>query len=434
METTKTTSRKTLKQNLETEVLIIGGGMAGILTAYQLKEKGVQSIIVEANRIGHGVTGNTTAKITAQHGLIYADLIRKFGRKDARGYYDANRLAIENYRFLSEQFPCDFETKTAYTYLLDDRKALAREAKAYADLGINSRFEESASLLPFQTAGTLAMEDQGQFHPLKLLYGLAEGLDIYERTFVEKIEGDMAYTKDYQIKAKNIILATHYPLVNIPGLYVAKLYQHRSYVMAVKNAPLIEGMFIDGSTEGLSFRTYGDYLLIGGGAHRTGEKGEGYDALESFIHETYPEAKIKYRWATQDCMTLDNVPYIGYHRELVEGRYVLTGFNKWGMAGSMVGANLVTDLITKGHSPWENIFEPSRTMRGGKLASHLGTVTKNLLTPGGPRCSHMGCKLQWNPVDNSWDCPCHGSRFGEEGKVINNPAKKNINPPNRNEL
>jgi len=431
METTSWTSRKTLEQNLETEVLIIGGGMAGILTAHKLKEKGIQSVIVEANQIGHGVTGNTTAKITAQHGLIYANLIRKFGKKDARSYYDANRLAIDDYQRLSEQFPCDFETTTAYTYLLEDKNALAREAKAYAGLGINSKFEDHSSLLPFPIAGMLAMENQGQFHPLKLLYGLAEGLNIYERTFVEKIEDNIAYTKDHQIKAKHIVLATHYPLVNIPGLYVAKLYQHRSYVMAIKNAPLMDGMLIDGSTEGYSFRTYGDYLLVGGGAHRTGEKGGGYDTLERFIRETYPEAEIKYRWATQDCMSLDNVPYIGYHRELVEGRYVITGFNKWGMTGSMVSANVITDLITEGHSPWERIFEPSRTMRGGKLPSHLATVTKNLLSLGGPRCSHMGCKLHWNPVDNSWDCPCHGSRYDEAGQIINNPAKKNINPPKK---
>lgn len=424
-ETIEQKSRKSLEQDIEVDVLIIGGGMCGILIAHMLKEKGVNSVIVEAKKIGGGVTQNTTAKITAQHGLIYADLIQRFDEEKARMYYNANRSAIEKYRKLSEKFSCDFENKTAYVYSINDRSKLEREAKAYGSLGLKSRIIEVPEL-SFQIVGALAMENQAQFHPLKLLYALAENLEIYENTFVDKVEKNIAYTKDGKITAKHIVLATHYPLINIPGLYFTKLYQSRSYVIAVENAPLLDGMYIDGIAGGYSFRTYDELLFIGGGSHRTGEKGRSYKKLESFINRTYPKAKERYRWATQDCMSLDKVPYIGRHQKNKENLYVATGFNKWGMTGSMVAAEVLTDLIVDGNSEWQDLYNPSRSIMTGKLFTNLGAATKGLLSIGRPRCAHMGCKLHWNDPESSWDCHCHGSRFDKDGHMINNPAKKEI--------
>jgi len=424
-ETTEQKSHKTLEQDIEVDVLIVGGGMCGILTAHMLKEKNVNSVVVEAKMIGGGVTKNTTAKITAQHGLIYADLIQKFGQEKAMMYYHANSKALENYRTLSESFACDFKNKTAYIYSVTDKYQLEREAEAYDSFGINSEIIEVPEL-PFQTVGALAMENQAQFHPLKFLYALAENLEIYENTFVNKIENNTAYTENGKIKAKHIVLATHYPLINIPGLYFTKIYQSRSYCLAVENVPVLDGMYIDGCKGGYSFRTYGDFLLVGGGSHRTGATGGGYEELEGFITTTYPNASEQYRWATQDCMSLDHVPYIGRHRKSKENLYVATGFNKWGMTSSMVAAEILTDLIVDGHSEWSELYNPSRSLMTRQLFTNLGAATKGLLSIGGPRCAHMGCKLHWNNPEGTWDCHCHGSRFDKDGHLINNPAKKGI--------
>jgi len=424
-ETTHPKPRPSLQGDRSTDVLIIGGGLAGILTAHLLSEAGLCPIVVEAKTIGDGVTKHTTAKITAQHGLIYADLIKRFSIDKAKQYYNANTAAIGRYRTLAAHFPCDFEEKTAYIYSINDRQKLERDAEAYHKLGIPGTIEETPAL-PFSTVGALALKHQAQFHPLKLLHALADGLEVYENTFVRKIDGRAAYTAAGKITARHIVLATHYPLINIPGLYFMKLYQHRSYVAALEGASLIDGIYLDEAKTGLSFRTYGDLLFVGGGSHRTGKRGGGYTALESFLAKTYPTAKIKYRWATQDCMSLDKVPYIGRHRVGAEALYVATGFNKWGMTGSMVAAELLTSLIVHGKSEYEALYNPQRNMLSGQLCINLAAATAGLVSPGSPRCAHMGCKLHRNHAEQTWDCACHGSRFDAKGHVINNPAKKGL--------
>lgn len=415
-----------LDDNITTDVLVVGGGLCGMLTAHRLQAAGVRCVVVEAKAVGSGITKNTTAKITAQHGLIYADLVKRRGVEKARQYYDANMRAIGNYRTLAEQFSCDFEEKAAYVYSTDDRYKLENEAKAYHELGITSRIEESPPL-PIDTVGAIAMGGQAQFHPLKLLYSLAEGLKIYENTLIYKVEGRVAYTANgRKITAKHIVLCTHYPLINVPGLYFLKLYQHRSYVLALENAPLLDGMYLDEHRNGHSFRVYGNLLFVGGGDHKTGKRGGNYAALEALAAQVYPNAAIRYHWATQDCMSLDGVPYIGRHRAGKENLYVATGFNKWGMTGSMVAAELLCDLIVHGQSDLEDLYSPQRSMLSSQLLMNIGGAAKGLLSIGGPRCAHMGCKLHWNAVEKSWDCSCHGSRFCESGQVIDNPAKKEL--------
>ena len=415
-----------LNHDISTEVLIIGGGMCGVLIAHKLTEAGVDCVVAEAKTVGGGVTGNTTAKITAQHGLIYADLIKRFGMEKARQYYEVNTKAIKSYQTLAEQFPCDLENMSAHVYSTNDRRKLENEAAAYLKLDIPLRIVEN-SPLPVKTVGALAMENQAQFHPLKLLYALAERLTIYENTFIQKIEGLTAYTSSAKITAKHIVLATHYPFINVPGLYFMKLYQHRSYVLAIEGAPLIDGMYLDEREDGYSFRTYKNLLFVGGGDHKTGKKGGGYAELRAFVRRAYPDATEKYHWATQDCMTLDKIPYIGRHRAGSKDLYVATGFNKWGMTGSMVASELLKDLIVSGKSEWEELYSPRRSIMRPQLALNLGTAAKGLLSIGAPRCSHMGCKLHRNTEENTWDCACHGSRFDENGHIINNPAKKEIN-------
>lgn len=415
---------KTLQGDLKTDVLIIGGGMAGILCAYRLKKAGVQCIVAEAKKIGMGITRNTTAKITAQHGLIYSNLIKKRGVKLARQYYEANQSAIEEYRELTKRFPCDFEEKTAYVFSTDNRSKLKEEQDAYLKLGIPHHWQEKTSL-PVHTVGAVGMEGQAQFHPLKLLYGLAKELDIYENTFVTKVDGLTALTSHGNITAKHIILATHFPLVNIPGLYFMKLYQHRSYTIALKDAPPLSGMYVDEKKDGHSFRSYNNHLFIGGGDHKTGKSGGKFTELRELSKRAYPSLAEEFAWATQDCMSLDGIPYIGVQRKSKPHLYVATGFSKWGMTGSMVAAAVLTDLITKGKSKYELLFSPQRSILYGQLIINLASAVINLLNPG-KRCPHMGCALKYNRTENTWDCPCHGSRFDNHGCLIGGPAKQGI--------
>lgn len=414
-----------LDHDIYTDVLIIGGGMAGVLLAYMLKEKGVSNILVEAKRIGSGNTKNTTGKITAQHGLIYANLIRKFGVEKARMYFEANTLAIDKFHSIAQMVPCDFEHKTAYVYNIDRALNIDLEVNAYSKLGITPVFP-GKSHLPFKVAGILGMPYQAQFNPLKLLMGISKNLEIYENTFVTSIKDNIAMTEKAKIHAKHIILATHYPMKNIPGLYFMKMYQHRSYAIAIENAPSIDGMYIDEKEDGLSFRNYEKMLIIGGGDHRTGKKGGGYQELQKVIKNAYPNATETFRWAAQDCMTLDQMPYIGQHQANTSQLYVATGFNKWGMSGSMVAAQILTDIIHSGKSEWLELFSPQRSMLRGQLFLNIAHSLVGLMQFG-KRCPHMGCALKWNAVEKTWDCPCHGSRFEHCGQLIDNPAKRGIN-------
>jgi glycine/D-amino acid oxidase-like deaminating enzyme len=410
-----------LNRNIKADVLIIGGGMAGILCAYFLKEAGVSYALVEGSRIGSGITKNTTAKITSQHGLIYSQLIKNAGVEKAELYLKANQIALEKFKKLGEKFPCGLEEKSAYVYSLADRGAIEREVRAVNHLGFAASFEERIKL-PFKTAGAVKFDRQAQFNPLQFLYGIAQGLNIYENTFVKEIVNDVAVTNNGAVKAQKIIVATHFPFLNKHGSYFLKMYQHRSYVIALENAASVDGMYLQETKDGLSFRNYGDLLLIGGGDHRTGHTGGKYHVLRGFARRYYPEALERYSWAAQDCMTLDDVPYIGRYSARTRNLYVATGFNKWGMTGSMTAAMLLTDRIKGVGNPFASVFSPSRSIMKPQLLLNGITAVGNLLTPTTPRCPHMGCALKWNRTEKTWDCPCHGSRFERTGKLIDNPA------------
>lgn len=208
------------------------------------------------------------------------------------------------------------------------------------------------------------------------------------------------------------------------------MYQHRSYVIALENAPNVKGMYVDEAQKGMSFRNYENLLLIGGGDHRTGKKGGAFGELEDFAKRYYPKSQIKYRWATQDCMTLDSIPYIGRYSANTTDLYVSTGFNKWGMTSAMVSAMLLCDIVQGKENQYEQVFSPSRTILRPQLAANAFEAVVNLLTPTLKRCPHMGCALKWNKIEHSWDCPCHGSRFSEDGKLIDNPATGDLNKKN----
>lgn len=414
-----------LTNDLTTDVLIIGGGMAGILCARLLQERGIDCTVVEASVIGDGITKGTTAVITAQHDTLYTDLAADFGLEKAKQYLDANLRAVGQFREMSREIPCDFEDKPSVMYSLFDRKTLEREAETVCSLGFSAEFTTKTQL-PFKIAGAVRYPYMAQFHPLKFLFGAAEGLDIYEGTFVRRVKGNIAYTDRGRIKARKIVIATHYPFINSRGMYSMKLYQMRSFVVALENAPDLPGTYVDTAEGGMYFRNYKNYLLVGGGDHRTGKNGGGIEAVRDFVRHHFPDAREKYAWATQDCMSLDGIPYIGCYSPSMPDVYVATGFNEWGMTSSMAAANILADMISGEENEFAQVFAPDRSVMHKQLFVNLGTSLGNLVLPTAKRCPHLGCALKWNDEEQSWDCPCHGSRFDRQGGLIDNPAMRGI--------
>ncbi|WP_343253032.1 FAD-dependent oxidoreductase [Ligaoa zhengdingensis] len=463
--------RPPLPGDLTADAAVIGGGLAGVLTAHFLKGAGLRVVVLEESRVGSGQTKNTTAKITSQHGLIYHRLLEQIGEERARQYAEANQRAIEEYRTLiaERRMECDFAEAPAYLYSTAERESLEQEFKAARLLGIDAALCDGAEL-PFPVAAALRFDRQARFHPMKFLRTVAEPLEIYERTAVQSVEGNRLQTDRGTVTARHIVFATHYPFLNVPGYYFMRMHQERSYVLALENAAQLAGMYLGIDEDGLSLRPQGDLLLLGGGNHRTGENSAGgqYRKLREAARRYWPESREAAAWSAQDCMTLDGVPYIGRFSSSTPNWYVATGFQKWGMTSSMVSALLLTDLIVKGESPWEAAFTPQRfepTASAKALMQETAQATKGLarklFTPpradiealpnghGGVveydgdkvgvykdnsgevfivsiRCPHLGCQLEWNPDEKSWDCPCHGSRFDYRGNLIDNPAQKGL--------
>ena len=416
---------ESLKGEIKTDVLVIGGGMCGILCAYYLKEAGVDCVLVEASKIASGITKNTTAKITSLHGAIYGKLIKDVGREKAKMYLYANQDALYEYENLCKNFDCDFEKKPAYTYTLSDRQKIEDEVKSAQILGMKNAFFSETSELPFKTGGSVCFPDQAQFHPLKFIKEIVKNLKIYENTFIRDITPKSVVCDNGKISTNKIIVATHFPFINKHGAYFLKLYQHRSYVSAFENAQKLDGMYVDEDKKGMSYKSYNNLLFIGGEGHRTGKESLAWQGLNNFAKKYYPESELKYEWATQDTMSLDGIPYIGNYSKNTPNLYVATGFNKWGMTSSMASALILRDSIIGKKNDFSEVFNPSRSILKPQLFVNGVESTKNLLTPTPKRCPHLGCALKWNKQERSWDCPCHGSRFDENGKIIDNPATGN---------
>ena len=470
-ESCKFRKREALNKDIKTDVLVIGAGIAGILTAYMLKQKGREVVLIDAAEIASGNTKNTTAKITSQHDLIYSKLITEFGEEKARQYAKANELAIKKYKEIIEdkRIECDFEEKPAYVYSLNEVDVLKEEVEAAKNLGIDAEFVQEANL-PFKINGAVKFNNQAQFNPLKFLKGISNELVIYENTRALEIKENLVVTSGGNITANNIVVATHYPIMNAPGYYFMKMHQERSYVLALENTSEIDGMYIDLNKEGYSFRTYNNLLLLGGISHRTGENEEGgsYDELRKVAKRLYPKAKEKYYWSAQDCMTIDGIPYIGRYSSETPNIYVATGFNKWGMTSSMVSAMIISDMILEKENDFSEIFSPRRfdlSLSINNIANDLIETAKNFIAQkvyipsseiehiknghGGiieyngekvgvyknkegkeffvsTKCTHLGCQLSWNADELTWDCPCHGSRFDYKGRLIGSPATKDL--------
>ena len=410
-----------LPESSATDVLIIGGGLTGLLCAHMLKKVGIHCIVIETDKICSGITKNTTAKITLGHGLIYDRLYRRSGEESARLYLKAQLQACQTYEQLCQDIPCDYEKQDNFVYSLASRRKVEAEVATLNRLGVPAEFY-SWLPLPLPVMGAVCLRDQAQFHPLKFAYSLAKDLPIYEDTKVLELMPGKAITNRGEIRCNKMIVATHFPMLNKHGSYFLKLYQHRSYVLALEGAPSLKGMYVDEANDGLSFRSYGNMLLLGGGGHRTGKPGGGWQVLKDFAKANFPRSRILARWATQDCMSLDRIPYIGQYSKNTPDLFVATGYNKWGMSNSMVAAMILTDLVQGREHPCSSVFSPSRSMLHPQLAVNAFESFVGVVTPTTPRCPHLGCALTYNKEEHSWDCPCHGSRFTESGELIDNPA------------
>ncbi len=472
----KTGDRPTLTKDISVEVAVIGAGLAGILTAYLLQEQGLDTVLLEAHEAGRGITKNTTAKITSQHGLIYKKLLSYKGEEGAWEYAMANQEAIGQFEEIIHKLgiSCDYEVMPSYIYSLNNEQLIKDEVEAAKGLGLPATFTRDTTL-PFQVKGAVRFDNQAQFHPLKFMDALSKHVTLYEKTKVTQLcTGGLIVTDKGNVRAKAIVIATHYPFINAPGYYFFKMHQERVYLSAIEgedihNKAPLDGMYLDADPKGFTFRRYRDYLLLGSGNHRTGQYTplDAYARIEMAASKWYPNARIKYTWSNQDCMTPDSIPYIGRYSVNTSNIYVATGFNKWGMTSSMVAANIIRDMIIRKGNKYQEVFNPRRLMLSGssKLLKDAAIITISLLKEhmkiphdklsdikvgkGGvvnengerygvyretedryyfvtTKCPHLGCSLEWNQNEMTWDCPCHGSRFDYKGNLISNPASRDV--------
>lgn len=479
------TNFPTLDKDLKTDLLIIGGGMAGISTAYQLINKDLDIVIIDSKKIVQGTTAHTTAKITSQHGLIYDKFKKSLGESMARQYAESNEFAIKEIKKIIDEnnIDCDYKHESAYIYTQKEEfiENLKKEAEAASSFGIKASYVNELPLnLPIK--GALKFEDQAQFHPRKYMLGLTKaitesGVQIFEHTRAVELDQDdddnyiITTDNGCRITANKVVIATHYPFYNKHRMYFSKIYQERSYIVAIKGKEKFPGgMYINAEEPSRSLRgIYADgneLILVVGEDHKTGQgedTNDHYKSLINFASDVFTIEEIPFRWSTQDCMTLDGIPYIGQYSVDTLNLYIATGFQKWGMTNGTVSSIILRDLILNNENPWLEVYSPSRktTMTAAKefvvqnanvagqlIDGKLEMPPKNIeILPGqgkvievdGKRagayrdeegklhlvnttCTHMGCELNWNGAELSWDCPCHGSRFTIDGDVIDGPA------------
>ena len=443
-----------LTQDIGADVAIIGGGLTGIQTAYLLANRGLKVVLLEKDKLCSGTTGGSTGKITSQHGILYKYLKDLNGKDFAKKYYEANEQAKENIIKIinKEKIECDLERKNAYVFTEVEKEVqkIKEEVEYTKKIDISSQFVSEIDL-PIDIYGAIKFENQAQFDPVKYVYGLSKciiknGGEIYENSKVlETVEDDGKYivmTKEGSVRAKHLVIATRYPIIRFPGYYFMKMYQSTSYALLVDTHTDLEldGYYINSETPVLSFRTVktdGKNLLLAVGYdYKTGTEiiGNAFEYLKARIKNMYPEAEVLKTWTAEDCISLDKIPYIGDFSDIMDNCYVATGFNKWGITSSNIGAKIIADKILGNRNEYEDIFESSRlgiiknkdeVMNMIKEAGE-GIILERIKGKPTPTCTHLGCKLSWNPIEEVWECPCHGSKFTKRGFVIEGPAIENL--------
>ena len=492
IEDSENTNYPELNKDINTEVCIIGGGIVGAVTAYLLSQKGLDVVVLEKDKVCMGVTANSTAKLTSQHGLFYKYLEKEKGLDFAKKYFESNEEAISlAEKIISEEnIECDLEKKSAYVFATDESELekIKQEVEVMKKIGFDAKFTTDISIPVENCLGAIKFENQAQFNSRKYTLGVFErvfkrGVKIFENSKVENIEHiENKYkisTNKNSVIANKVVIATHYPIKNFPGMYFSKMYQDKSYAIAVninneneENKGIIDGMYIQSNNPVISFRTakYNgkNLLIVAGSGHRTGQADgkieDSYKNLENYIKKYYPNSQVKYKWSTEDCVTLDKIPYIGEFSKLLPNMYVATGFKKWGMSTSHVAAKMITDLILGNKNKYIDIYratrlEPIKNIKefGNMIKESAYSLLINKIKPakdilekiplgdGGiveidgkkvgiykredgeifainPICGHLGCLVSWNNLEKTWDCPCHGSRYDYMGNIITEPT------------
>jgi len=476
---------KKLTKDLETECLIVGGGIPGITTAYLLSKKGVKVTVVDADKIGSGCSGRNTGKVTCQHSIVYSKIKKEYGLEKAKSYYEANNKALKLMESIIKEhnIDCNFEKISAYIFTESDNyiKDIEDEFSVCKEIGIDCEYHTSLPL-PLDIKAAISFNNQGQFNPKKYIDAIAElvikqGGEIYENTTikdVDKREKNKITTEDGNyIYTSKLVISSHHPFYDGMSFYFARLEPERSHIIALtKTKDFPKGMFINVEEPSRTLRSYeGDgenLVLIGGEKHRVG-KGKNdrnyYDILEAYAKEKFGEEEVKYRWSAQDCLSTDHIPYIGYINKEFDNMYVATGFSKWGMTNGTVAGMIISNLIINGEDEFQETFTPSRSksyLSKEFLKQNINVVVEyigGMLRQGNRevevekgemkvvrikgvdygafkdengklfivniKCTHLGCELLWNNCEKTWDCPCHGSRFDYKGNVLEGPA---INP------
>ena len=468
-------ARPRLEEDVRADVAVIGGGITGITTALLLHEAGARVVLLEAGRLARGVSGYTTAKVSSQHGFIYDRLRSRFGADAAHGYGAANQAALEwiALQVRERAMECDFRRRPSYAY--GDRSKAEDEARAASEAGLPASFTDDVPL-PYDVEAAVRFDDQAEFHVRRYLLALAAELpSVFEDSVAVEVDEDedcVVKTPGGRVAADHVVVATHYPFLD-RALAFARVHPQRSYALLCRiSGTPPEGMFISAGSPTRSVRAVPldgeELLLVGGEGHRTGGGGdteERYRRLEQFAREHWDVESVEYRWSAQDNTTVDGLPYAG--RLTPRSRRVLmaTGFAKWGMTGGTAAAMVLSDLILGRDNAWAGLFDPNRVAlraaaprfveENARVGLHfLGDrLTKRAtrplesLEPGegdvvrhdgekvaghrrddgtlvavSPSCTHLGCQVNWNRAERSWDCPCHGSRFAPDGTVLQGPA------------
>jgi glycine/D-amino acid oxidase-like deaminating enzyme/nitrite reductase/ring-hydroxylating ferredoxin subunit len=486
IETAPDTSYPALEGDADVDVVVVGAGITGVTTAWLLKCEGRRVALVEMRRVADGATGYTTAKLTVGHNLIYADLVKKHGQATARAYAESNQWAIDRLEELvsANGIDCDWERAANYVYTEDEERLgdLRRELGAIRRVGVSAELTTETDL-PFPVRGALRVDGQAQFHPRKFLQGLAEklvgdGSHLFEQTRVSGVRtGDecIVVTERGWIRARHVVLATHLPFLD-RGLFFAKAHPQKSYAIAaqIEEARAPHGMYISVEQPTRSIRSTpgpntSRWLVIGGEGHKPGrddDTRQRYQALEGFLEARFDAREVEHRWSTHDYVPLDRLPYIGRLDRRAGRILVATGFAKWGLTKGVLAAAILTDTILGRENPWAEVYDAKRLtwktsapkfvtenakvgswFIGDRLRPRDGREDLDSLQPGdgtiariggrhlavyrdeegqlhalSARCTHLGCIVGWNRADRTWECPCHGSRFGADGTLLQGPA------------
>lgn len=489
IDSTPKTDFPSLQEGVSVDVAVLGGGITGITAATLLKRAGKTVALIESDRVVEGVTGHTTAKVTASHGQIYAQVSESFGEDGARLYGQSNQAAIEMIAGFVEQegIDCDFSRLPNYLYSVteDEVPSLRAEAEAAARAGLPASFVREIPL-PVPAVGAVRFDDQAQFHPRKYLLHLAstipgDGSYVFERTRATGVtEGSpcRVETEKGIVEARDVVVATLIPFLD-RGLFFSKVHPYRNYVVcpSVDPATAPPGMFVstESPTHTLRSSPFGDraLLIIAGEGHKVGQEDEleRYRRLEEWTKANFEIDAIEYRWSTQDYYSIDHVPYIGKLRRGSQHVYVATGYNAWGLTTGTHAASILSDAILGIPNPWAELYDSNRLKPGAsfrkfteeninvakrwfgdriapsrvKSVAELGTGEAGVLTVEGKRvaayrddqgqlhavsavCTHLACIVSWNGAERTWDCPCHGSRFSFEGEVVQGPAVAPLEP------